>query len=85
MKTMSRLVRHQHPASPTYVLTDRLHRERTVCVTADEIIATVSRWLAGLDVQTPLVEELCRTIREGAWAEAHAIADTLSLDLTVAA
>lgn len=82
---MSRLVRHQHPASPTYVLTDRLHRERTVCVTADEIIATVSRWLAGLDVQTPLVEELCRTIREGAWAEAHAIADTLSLDLTVAA
>ena len=85
MKTMSRLVRHPHPASPTYVLTDRLHRERTVCVTADEIIATVSRWLAGLDVQTPLVEELCRTIREGAWAEAHAIADTLSLDLTVAA
>lgn len=85
MKTMSRLVRHSHPASPTYVLTDRLHRERTVCVTADEIIATVTTWLAALGVQTPLVEDLCRTIRDGAWAEAHAIADTLSLDVTVAA
>lgn len=85
MKTMRRLARHPHPASATYVLTDRLHRERTVYVTADEIIETVSSWLAGLGVQTPLVDELCRTIRDGAWAEAHAIADTLSLDVTVAA
>ncbi|KMO71405.1 hypothetical protein [Mycolicibacterium chlorophenolicum] len=41
MKPMNRLARHPHPDSPTYVLTDRLHRERTVRVTADEITATV--------------------------------------------
>lgn len=85
MKPMSRLARHPHPDSPTYVLTDRLHRERTVRVTADEITATVSTWLAPLGVQTPLVDELCRSIQDGAWPHAHAIADMLSLDVTVAA
>ncbi|WP_163726952.1 hypothetical protein [Mycolicibacterium psychrotolerans] len=84
MRTMSRLARHPHPACPTYVLTDRLHRERTVCVTAEEITDTVSTWLATLGVQTPLVDELCRMIRDGAWAQAHAIADMLSVDVTVA-
>lgn len=79
---MSRLARHPHPASPIYVLTDRLHRERTVCVTADEITGTVSAWLASLGVQTPLVDELCRMIRDGAWPETHAIADILSVDVT---
>lgn len=85
MKTTRRLTWHSHPACPTYVLTDRLHRERTVLVTADEVIATVSTWLAQLGVHSPLVEDFGRTIRDGDWAGVHAIADMLSVDVTLTA
>ncbi|WP_238994660.1 hypothetical protein [Mycolicibacterium chubuense] len=85
MKTMGCLLGRTNHQPPTFVLTDRLHRERMVRVSADEVAGTVSNWLAQLGAISPLVEDFGRTLREGDWAAAHAIADTLSVDVTVSA
>lgn len=69
----------------TYQLTDRLHAGRIVRVSADGIVAAVSAWLAELDTSSPLVEDLAHTVRIGDWTAAHAIAEYLSIDVTVAA
>ncbi len=69
----------------TYQLTDRLHVGRMARVPADGIVGTVSAWLAELDASSPMVEELARTVGIGDWAAAHAIAEYLSVDVTVAA
>jgi len=53
-------------------------------VTADQITATVSNWLAHLDAQSALGEDFARSIRRGDWTAAHAIAEALSVDVTVA-
>lgn len=85
MRSITRLARHTDPAAMTYQLTDRLHGGRTVRVSGDGIITTVSAWLAELGAQSPLVEDLARTVRDGQWAAVYAIADCLSVDVTVAA
>ena len=54
-------------------------------VSADAIVGTVSAWLAEFGAHSPLVEELARTVRNGDWPTAHAIADSLSVDVAVAA
>jgi hypothetical protein len=72
------------PGARTYQLTDRLHA-RIVRVSADGIVAAVSAWLAELDTSSPLVDELACTVRNGDWTTAHAIAEILSVDVTVAA
>ena len=41
-----------------YQVADRLHQGRAVRVTSDEIAATVSAWLAELEVDTSMVDEL---------------------------
>ena len=64
---------------------DRLHHGRTVRVSADGIVCTVSAWLAELGAHSPLVEDLARTVRDGNWTAAYAIADLLSVDVAVAA
>lgn len=69
----------------TYQVTDRLHEGRTVRVSADGIVSTVSAWLAELGASSPLVEDLFRTVRASNWTAAHAIAECLSVDVTVAA
>ncbi|BBZ17907.1 hypothetical protein [Mycolicibacterium gadium] len=69
----------------TYQLTDRLHAGRIVRVSADGIVAAVSAWLAELDTRSPLVDDLARTVRTGNWTAAHAIAEYLSIEVTVAA
>ncbi|MCV7250882.1 hypothetical protein HZU40_22180 [Mycolicibacterium fluoranthenivorans] len=86
MKTLNSYRHRQvNTVSTRYVVTDRLHHERCVCVAADQLTATVSNWLAQLGAHSSLVEELARTVRQGDWAAAHAIADALSIDVTVAA
>ena len=84
MRSLTSLMRHRQ-LTPTYQLTDCLHRGRTVCVSSDGIACTVSGWLAELGAHSPLVEDLARTVRSGDWAAAHAIADLLSVDVAVAA
>ncbi|MDG5481599.1 hypothetical protein [Mycolicibacterium gadium] len=69
----------------TYQVTDRLHAGRIVRVSADGIVAAVSAWLAELDTSSPLVDDLARTVRTGDWTAAHAIAEYLSIEVTVAA
>lgn len=69
----------------TYQLTDRLHVGRVARVSADGIVATISAWLAELDASSPMVEDLAHTVRIGDWTAAHAIAEYLSVDVTVAA
>jgi hypothetical protein len=54
-------------------------------MSAQGIVSTVSAWLAELGAQSPLVEDLARTVRDGDWTAAHAIADLLSVDVAVAA
>jgi hypothetical protein len=54
-------------------------------VSIDGIVVTVSAWLAELGTSSPLVDDLARTVRTGDWIAAHAIAEILSVDVTVAA
>ena len=68
-----------------YQLTDRLHFGRVARVPADGIVAAVASWLAELDADSPMVADLARTVRSGDWTAAHAIAEYLSVDVTVAA
>ncbi|CAA0128633.1 Putative uncharacterized protein [Mycolicibacterium vanbaalenii] len=76
---------HAHPdATPIYQLTDRLHDGHTARVSVDGIAGTVASWLAEFGVLSPLAEDLEQTVREGHWAAAHAIADRLSVDVTIA-
>ena len=84
MRSIRCLLRQQDEASVMYLVTDRLHRERIVRVRADEIVETVSGWLALLGVDSPLVQDLERTVCNGDWAAAHAIAEMLSIDVVAA-
>ncbi|KAB7761323.1 hypothetical protein [Mycolicibacterium mucogenicum] len=81
--------RHQHTATitdgPTYEIVDQLHDRHAVGVTADRVAATVAGWLAELDVQSPLTDELARATQRGDWPTTHTICDQLSIDLMIAA
>lgn len=67
-----------------YLVTDRLRSGRAAQVTGDEIGNTVAEWLADLGVQSPMVEDLSRAVREGDWPVAHRLANFLSVDITLA-
>jgi hypothetical protein len=84
MKSLTFLARHRDAAT-VYQLTDRLHHGRTVRVSADEIVSTVTAWLAELGAHSPLVDELARMLRQEDWVAAYALADCLSVDVSVAA
>ena len=73
------------PQMLSYRLTDRLHDGRTARVSADGIAATIAAWLAELDASSPMVDQLVCAVRCGDWPAAHAIAEHLSIDVTVAA
>ncbi|MCX2715604.1 hypothetical protein [Mycolicibacterium sp. J2] len=86
MRTLNPLNRRKSTASAAkYILTDRLHRERCVCVSADELDTTVAHWLAQLGVHSGIAADFARTVCDGNWAVAHALADALSIDVAVAA
>lgn len=68
-----------------YEVRDRLHAGRCRLVRSDEIVPTVSDWLAELGVHTPLVDDLARAVCEGDWAAAHAVGDMLGVDISLAA
>jgi len=68
-----------------YRVTDCLHPGRTVHVPCDELVTTVSAWLAELGADSPLVEDLARAVRAGDWPAAYALGESLSVDVTVAA
>jgi hypothetical protein len=79
------LHRRTQPARETgYLLTDRLH-ERTTWVAPDEIAATVSRWLAEIGVESPMVAEFARAVLVGDWAAVHAFGEVLAIDVALAA
>ena len=67
-----------------YQLTDRLRDGRRVHVSADEIEATTSAWLAELGAASPLVDDFAEAVRAGDWPKAHALSDYLSVDVIVA-
>ena len=85
MRSLTSLVQRRQLTATTYQLTDCLRDGRTVHVSADGIACAVSAWLAELGAHSPLVEDLARTVRDGDWTAAHAIADLLSVDVAVAA
>jgi len=76
---------HAAPTMAIYRVTDRLHEGRAVDVPGHEIVTTVSAWLAELDADSPLVEDLAQAVRAGDWPAAYALGDRLSVDVTVAA
>lgn len=86
MKTMTWQTHWSHRAAvpAIYELTDRLHTGHTARVTAAEITATVSSWLADVGAQSPLVEDLARAVRIGDWAATHALGERLSVAVAVA-
>jgi len=69
----------------SYRLTDRLHAGRTARVPADGIGATIAAWLADFDVDSPMVDDLARALRCGDWPTVHALAEQLSIDVSLAA
>jgi hypothetical protein len=85
MRSLVNLVQGRQWTVTTYQLTDCLHEGRTVHVSAEGIASTVSAWLAELGADSPLVEDLARTVRDGDWTTAYGIADLLSVDVAVAA
>ena len=85
MRSLSFLAPQQGLGESTYQLTDRLHHGRTARVTAEGIASTVAGWLAELGAGSPFVEDLARAVSNGDWVVAHAIAEALSVDVTVAA
>jgi hypothetical protein len=68
-----------------YEVRDRLHDGRCRLVHSDQIVPTVSDWLAELGVHTPLVDDLARAVCDGDWAAAHAVGDMLGVDISPAA
>jgi hypothetical protein len=71
--------------SPIYRVAQCLRDGHTAEVPGSEIATTVSAWLAELDADSPLVEDLADAVRAGDWSAAHAIGEYLSVDVTVAA
>jgi hypothetical protein len=74
----------KRPTARMYRVTDRLHDRRTVEVPCDDIVNTVSAWLAELGAHSSLAEDLARAVCAGDWPTAYAIGDRLSVDVTVA-
>jgi hypothetical protein len=70
---------------PMYQLTNRLHDGRSVQVSADGIVPTVSAWLAELGTTSPIVEDLAQAVRAADWPKAHELSEVLSVDVTLAA
>jgi hypothetical protein len=85
MRSLTSPVRRRQLTATTYQLTDRLHHGRTVHVSADGIAYTASAWPAELGTHSPLVEDFARTVQDGDWTAAHAIAGHLAVDVAVAA
>ena len=54
-------------------------------MSADQLDTTVANWLAQLGVHSSIAADFARTVCEGNWAAAHALADALSIDVAVAA
>lgn len=85
----SAIWRHHKPermaATTIYQLTDCLHDGHIARVPADEIAATVSAWLAELGADSPMVDDLARAVCAGDWPTAYAIANYLSIEVTIAA
>lgn len=77
--------RREAQVSPIYRVTQCLRDGRTAEVPGHEIATTISAWLAELGAHSPLVHDLARAISAGDWAKAYALADFLSVDVTVAA
>lgn len=71
--------------SVLYQVTDRLHQGRAARVAPEQIAATVSGWLAELDVVSPRVDDLAAAVRSGNWVVAHALEDLLAVEVMVAA
>jgi len=74
--------RRHRRAAPVYQVTDRLRAGRSVQVSGDQIAATVSAWLTELGTDSPLVADLVRAVQAEDWAEAHAIGEQLSVQVT---
>lgn len=64
-----------------FTVANRLHTGQAVRVPADRIAATVSAWLAELEVHGPLVDDLARAMAAGDWPTAYDLADTLAVSL----
>ena len=77
--------RTKRPTVRIYRVTDRLHDRRTVEVPCDDLVNTLSAWLAELGAHSSLVEDLARAVCAGDSPTAYAIGDLLSVDVTVAA
>lgn len=71
----------RHPA-PAYRVIDRLHVERSVNVTIEQISLTISGWLAEIGTASPLVDELSQAVAAGDWQRVRRIAECLSVDVS---
>ncbi len=76
--------RQSAPPRTMYWVTDCLHTGRTVRVPGDAIAPVVSAWLAELGAHSPLADDLARAACGGDWAAAYAVADQLSVAVTIA-
>ena len=77
---------HRAVATSTiYQIADLLHEGRTVRVAGDDIVTTVSAWLAELGTQSPMVEDLAHAVCTDDWPAVYVIGKRLSVDVTVAA
>lgn len=76
--------RTRRSPAPTFVVVDRLHGRSAVAVPGEQIAATVSSWLAELDVDSPLIDALALAAQRGDWPTVYALGERLSVDVMVA-
>ncbi|MUL47945.1 hypothetical protein FZI85_11740 [Mycobacterium sp. CBMA293] len=76
--------RRRRSTAPTFVVVDRLHGRRADEVPGEEIAATVSSWLAELDVDSPLIDALELAVQKQDWPTVYALGERLSVDVMVA-
>lgn len=89
LRRATSLLTYGRPAGPPgsttniFHITDRLNDARTVDVPGHRIAPTVSAWLAELDVESPLVEDLAEAAQKGDWSAVHAVGEHLSVEVTL--
>ena len=67
--------------STIYQIADLLHEGRTVRVASDDIVTTVSAWLAELDTQSPMVEDLVHAVCTDNWSAVYGSGKRVSVDV----
>jgi hypothetical protein len=79
--------RHHRPraaAARIYAVRHRVDESRITYISAGELAATVTEWLAEVGACSPLVDDLAQELDANNWPAAHSISECLGIEVTIA-